>query len=122
MDLSERPTEAVISRVHELHRAISAAQSELLSSLAELETREAWLDDGAHDMAHWVSMQFGMSWWKADRWVASGRASSALPRIASSFTNGELAIDKVVELTPFATPDDEEPLLAWSQDVAPGAI
>jgi hypothetical protein len=91
--------ETLITRVHELRRAISSAERELLSCLAELETHERWLDDGAHDMAHWVSMQLGVSRWKAERWVFAGRSLDALPRVASAFADGELGIDKVVELT-----------------------
>src|SRR6185503_1539381 len=60
--------------------------------------------------------------WKAERWVSAGRALDGLPHVASALTNGELALDKVVELTRFATPDDEEPLVEWAHDVAPGAI
>jgi hypothetical protein len=115
-------TSAVISRVHSLHRAISAAERELLSCLAQLETHAGWLDDGAHDMPHWVSMQLGVSRWKAERWVAAGRALAALPRISQALAEGELTIDKVVELTRFATPHDEDALVGWARDVAPGAI
>jgi hypothetical protein len=117
-----RDDEALISRVHELQRAISGAQLELLSCLSELETRGVWLDDGAHDMPHWVSMQLGVSRWKADRMVASGRALERLPHTAAAFRRGELGLDKVLELTRFATPDDEEALIAWAAGVAPGAI
>jgi hypothetical protein len=113
---------ALIARVHELNRVVSSAQREMLSCLAELETYEAWLDDGAHDMPHWVSMQLGVSRWKAERWVAAGAALESLPAIAASFAAGEVGIDKVVELTRFATPDEEEALLAWAGDVASGAI
>jgi hypothetical protein len=113
---------ALIARVHALHRAISASQRELLSCLAQLEAQDAWLDDGAHDMAHWVSMQLGISRWKADRMLESGGALRPLPHTAAAFERGELGIDKVLELTRFATADDEEPLVEWAQDVAPGAI
>ena len=51
----------------------------MLDCLAELETHEAWLDDGAHDMPHWVSMQLGVSRWKAERWVAAGAELRSLP-------------------------------------------
>jgi hypothetical protein len=60
-----------MARVHKLHRVISSAQRDLLSCLAQLESHEAWLDDGPHDMAHWVSMQLGVSRWRAERWVAA---------------------------------------------------
>jgi hypothetical protein len=112
----------LIARVHELKRVASAAQREMLDCLAELETHEAWLDDGAHDMPHWVSMQLGVSRWKAERWVAAGAELRSLPAIASAFEAGEISIDKVVELTRFATPEDEEALLEWADDVASGAI
>jgi hypothetical protein len=115
-------SQALISRVHELHRVISTAQRELLSCLARLESSETWLDDGAHDVAHWISMQLGVSRWKAERWVSAGRTLRELPHTASSFASGELGIDKVVGLRRFATADDEEALVEWAQDVAPGTI
>jgi len=121
----EPPTNAraaLIARVHELKRIASRAQREMLDCLAELETHEAWLDDGAHDMPHWVSMQLGVSRWKAERWVAAGAELRSLPAIAAAFDAGEIGIDKVVELTRFATPDEEEALLVWADDVASGAI
>jgi Domain of unknown function (DUF222) len=114
--------QALADRVHELHRVISAAQRELLSCLAQLETHQAWLDDGAHDMAHWVSMQLGISRWKPERWASAGVALGELPATASAFQSGELGIDKVAELTRFATRDDEEALIEWALDVAPGTI
>ncbi len=117
-----KPRATLIARVHELNRVVSSAQREMLSCLAELEQHESWLDDGAHDMPHWVSMQLGVSRWKAERWVAAGAALESLPAIAESFASAEIGIDKVVELTRFATPDDEEALLEWAGDVASGAI
>ena len=112
----------MITRVHELKREAASAEREMLDCLAQLETHEAWLDDGAHDMPHWVSMQLGVSRWKAERWVAAGAELRSLPVIAAAFDAGEICIDKVVELTRFATPEDEEALLDWASDVASGAI
>ena len=54
--------------------------------------------------------------------MAAGRSFDELPHIARSFSSGELGVDKVVELTRFATADDEDALVSWAQDVAPGAI
>jgi hypothetical protein len=50
------------------------------------------------------------------------RRAPVAPAIAAAFDAGEIGIDKVVELTRFATPDDEEALLVWADDVASGAI
>ena len=115
-------TAALIARVHELHRAISRDQLELLATLPELDRHQACLDDGARDMAHWTWMQLGVSSWKAHRWVAAGHVLDELPAIEEAFRRGELGIDKVVELTRFATPEDEESLVEWAREVSAGAI
>jgi hypothetical protein len=120
--MQQRSTEAVVARVHRLDRLIAKLQRHLLDALAELERREAWLDDGAHDMTHWTAMQLGISYWKASRWVAAGRALPALPATAEAFERGDLGIDKVVELTRFAEFDDEDALVGWAQGVSSGAI
>src|SRR3954467_4990286 len=115
-------THQLIARVHELNRIVSAAQRELLPALAELDEREAWLDDGAHDMPHWVSMELGVSRWKAERWGAAGHRFLGLPATANPLERGALGIDKVFELPRCAIPDDDEPLAEWAEDVTSGAI
>ncbi len=115
-------TEALSSRVRRLHRDIARLQRELLDALTQLEEAEAWIEEGAHDMAHWTTMQLGISRWKSERWLTSGRALRTLPATASAFERGELGIDKVVELTRFAEFDDEDALVRWAQGVSSGAI
>jgi hypothetical protein len=73
-------------------------------------------------MTHWTAMQLGVSYWKASRWVAGGRALEGLPPTAEAFERGHLGIDKVVELTRFAEFDDEDALVGWAQGVSTGAI
>ncbi len=119
---SDRSTQALTARLLTLHAQIAERQRELLGTLAELEAREEWIDDGAHDMAHWTTMQLGVSRWKAERWLAAGRALPTLPAIAEAFERGALGIDKVVELTRFAEFDDEDALVRWAQHVSSGAI
>jgi Domain of unknown function (DUF222)/HNH endonuclease len=119
---SHRTTASLIEDVRRLHQQISSQQRELLASLAALEEREAWLDDGARDMAHWVSMQLGVSYWKASRWLAAGAALRELPQTERAFESGDLSIDKVVELTRLATPSRERGLIAWAERVSSGAI
>jgi hypothetical protein len=50
-----------------LHARISSSQRSFLALLAEVDRRDLWKDEGARDMAHWVSMTFGISWWQATR-------------------------------------------------------
>ncbi len=115
-------TQELIERVQALHREIAARQRELLDLLSQLEEREAWVDDGAHDMTQWTSMQLDVSRWKADRWLDAGRALPGLPATAHALERGDLGIDKVVELTRFAEFDDEDALVDWARNVSSGAI
>jgi len=118
----QQDTEPLIERVHVLHREIAERQRELLETLALLERREAWIDDGANDMTQWTAMQLDVSRWKAERWLHAGRAFSWLPATADALGRGELGIDKVVELARFAEFDDEDALVRWAQTVPSGAI
>lgn len=122
MDVERCGADVLIRRVRALHEGISRQQRELLATLAELDTRQAWESDGAHDMAHWTAMQLGVSSWKAHRWIASANALQDLPAVSDAFRRGELGIDKVVELTRFAAPEDEDALVEWAADVSTGAI
>jgi hypothetical protein len=57
-----------------VHAHISESQRAFLALLADAERAEIWRDEGARDMAHFVSMRYGISWWKADRWVKAAQA------------------------------------------------
>src|SRR5712691_3672204 len=105
-----------------MHRGICSSQRKLFHLIAEVDCQELWRDDGARDMAQWLWMRYGLSDWKARRWIASAHALECLPRIAEAFGAGELGVDKVVELTRFATPETEAGLISWAVRVSPGAI
>jgi hypothetical protein len=94
----------------------------LLSFIAEAERRALWWDEGARDLAHLLAMRYGISDWKARRWLAAAQALESLPRLSEAFSSGYLGIDKVVELTPMATPENEERLIRWAQRVPSGRI
>jgi hypothetical protein len=115
-------TEDLIERMDAVHRRICASQLELLCLIAQVDACEGWRDDGARDMAHWLWMRYGISDWKARRWIACAHALQDLPRTLAAFATGELGIDKAVELTRFATPETEVDLLGWAVRVSPGAI
>ncbi len=110
----------VLERIDAVHRVMCSAQRELL--IAEVDRRELWRDAGARDMAQWLWMRYGLSDWKARRWIAAAHALEDLPLIAEAFASGELGVDKVVELTRFATPQTESRLIPWAARVSPGCI
>jgi uncharacterized protein DUF222/HNH endonuclease len=114
--------EELVARGERLHADICRAQRELFCVIAEVDGRKAWADDGAMDLVHWVRMQFGISDWKARRWIAAARALEDLPVVEGAFTSGHLGIDKVVELTRFATPGSEDRLLRWAMNATCAAL
>ena len=115
-------SEALVTAVDAAHARAARAQRELLSLIAEVDRLKAWEDSGARDAAHWVSMRYGISSWKAHRWVAAAHALEGLPRLSEAFASGELGIDKVVELCRFARAETEADLIRWAEQVSCGAI
>jgi hypothetical protein len=120
--VQHRSDDELIQGMDAVHARVSAGQREQFRLIAEVDRGDAWRDHGARDTAHWLSIRYGVSEWKARRWVAAAYALEALPRISDAFATGELGIDKVVELTRFATPDTESSLVSWAQGVSCGAI
>jgi hypothetical protein len=101
---------------------IGRAHRRMLRLIAHADRREIWRDAGARDTAHWLVIRYGVSEWKARRWVAAAHSLERLPRTAEALERGELGIDKVVELTRFATPENEARLIRWAKTVSSGAI
>src|SRR5437763_9563025 len=104
------------------HRRVCADQRELLRLIREVDRLGLWEGDGARDMAHWLWMRYGISDWKARRWIAAAHALESLPRTGEALASGDLGMDQVVELARFATPEDEERLITWARGVSVGAI
>ena len=105
-----------------LHRRACSIQRSLLALVGEVDRKRAWHGSGARDLAHWLQMRCGISNWKARRWIAAAHALESLPRTSEAFSTGDLGIDKVVELTRFATAETEGDLIRWGKRVSCWAI
>ncbi|HYZ13288.1 MAG TPA: DUF222 domain-containing protein [Actinomycetota bacterium] len=101
---------------------VGRAQRRMLRLIADADRREVWRDAGARDTAHWLTIRYGISEWKARRWVGAAHALEDLPLIAEALEQGALGIDKVAELTRFATPETEARLIRWAATVSVGAV
>jgi hypothetical protein len=117
--LAEDP---LIEALDASHREACLAQQRLLSLIVEADRRESWRDSGVRDLAHWLSIRYGISWWKARRWIVAGHALEELPRLSEALASGELGLDKVVEVARFANAETEADLIAWAGRVSVGAI
>jgi hypothetical protein len=101
---------------------VGRAQRRMLRLIADADRHEIWRESGARDTAHWLAIRYGVSEWKARRWVAAAHALEHLPLIANALERGEIGIDKVVELTRFATLEDQSRLVRWAKTVSCGAV
>lgn len=117
-----RDRATILSRLDAAHADVCEATSRMLALIAEAHATGAWKGSGARDLAHLVAMRYGMSVWKAQRWVAAALALPRLPRIAEALASGRLRIDKVAELTRFAAPSTEPALIRWAEGVSSGAV
>ena len=104
------------------HAEVGRAQRRLLSLIVRADDRERWEDLGARDLAHWLSIRYGISSWKARRWIVAAHALEELPGLSEALASGVLSLDKVVELARFAHPDTEPDLIRWASHVSVGAI
>ena len=120
--MRQRTEEELISEIDAEHARLAASHRQLLRLLADVDRRKSWRDVGARDTAHWLSIRYGLSQWKARRWIAAAHALETLPRTSEALASGELHVDKAVELTRFATPETESRLLVWAGGVSCGAI
>ncbi len=120
-ELDERGR-ALVAEADDVNAVIGRAQRRFLGLVAEIDRTQVWRADGARDTAHWLGMRYGISSWKAHRWVGAAHALGSLVRIAAALERGELGIDKVVELARFATPQTEARLVHWAREVSCGAV
>jgi hypothetical protein len=118
----DRREDQLILDIDAEHARLSAGHRRMLRLIAEVDRRRSWRDVGARDTAHWLSIRYGVSQWKARRWIAAAHALDSLPRISEALESGELHVDKVLELTRFATRETESRLVLWASGVSCGAI
>jgi Domain of unknown function (DUF222)/HNH endonuclease len=122
LELEPSGNGGLIEALDASHELACRSQRRMLALIAEADRRESWRGSGARDLAHWLSMRYGISQWKARRWILAGHALEGLPRLSEALARGQLGLDKTVELGRFATPDDEGDLIRWAERVSCAAV
>ncbi len=126
MGIARNEEESLPDLVHEAdlwHAHASQALRELFRVIVELSRTGAWEQEyGARDLAHFLAMRYGISHWKACRWINAAHALEHLPQLAEALASGEVGVDKVVELCRFADPNTEGSLIAWARGVSTASI
>jgi hypothetical protein len=78
--MNERTDLSVVESADEAHADICSAHRRLFSFIAQIDRGQLWKRDGAHDMAHWLWMRYGLSDWKARRWLAAAQCATSISR------------------------------------------
>ena len=84
MEHEERSRAQLVEEIDDAHAALGAAHRRFLRLIAAMERTRAWEDDGARDLAQWLWMRYGMSDWKARRWIEAAGVLPILPRTADA--------------------------------------
>ncbi len=121
-ELSSKTTDELTQGAALNECLVGAAILNKLAYIAELDTRRIWRVDGCRDMASWVSGRYGVSHFSAKRWIAASHAITELPQVTGALRRGRLPLDKVTELTRFATPATEAELIDWAAGVSCAAL
>jgi hypothetical protein len=120
--MSDVATQPLFAALDDVNAQIGRMQRQLLQLIAHADRAEVWRESGARDTAHLLAIRYGISEWRARRWVVAAHALEHLPLIAEALASGELGIDKVAELARFATLEQESRLVRWAATVSVGAV
>jgi Domain of unknown function (DUF222)/HNH endonuclease len=114
--------DTLVGELDEVHRRLASDERDLLRLIATADARNVWRETGARDMESWLSIRYGITAWKARRWLHAAHALESLPALTDALASGRLSIDKVVELARFASFEDEDGLIAWASRVSVSAV
>lgn len=120
---SGAPDPGLMAELDAAHRQVGRAQARFLRALAALDARtEDWQTEGAMDAEHYLGLRYGISRYRAERYLAAAGALSELPHLAAALEERLLHLEAVLELARYATPEDEQELIAWASRVPVGEI
>jgi hypothetical protein len=101
---------------------VAGAQRRLFASIVRCGRAEVWRRGGVVTWRSGSRCASRISSWAARSWVAAAHALERLPTESAAFEAGSLSVDKVVELTRFATPTSEGELVSWAGRVTPATL
>src|SRR3989441_8769973 len=109
--MDTRSLDRLGDEIAELSAHLDVATARLLDLIREFDARGGW-NTGFRSCAAWLSWRVGLDLGAARERVRVARALGTLPLLAQALARGGLSYAKVPALTPVATPETEERLLA----------
>ncbi len=101
-------------RIAELAARINAAESRMMTLIADFDRRGGW-KDGFGSCAEWLAWRIGIKIGPARERVRTARALERLPQTADALREGSISYAKVRALTRVATPEHEAELLEFAR-------
>ena len=101
-------------RIAELAARINAAESRMMTLIADFDRRGGW-KDGFGSCAEWLAWRIGIKLGPARERVRTARALEDLPQTADALREGRISYAKVRALTRVATPEREADLLEFAR-------
>ena len=101
-------------RIAELAARINAAESRMMTLIADFDRRGGW-KDGFSSCAEWLAWRIGIKIGPARERVRTARALVNLPQTADALREGRISYAKVRAITRVATPGSEAELLEFAR-------
>ncbi len=102
-------------RIAELAARINAAESRMMTLIADFDRRGGWKDGGYGSCAEWLAWRIGIKIGPARERVRTARALESLPQTADALRDGRISYAKARALTRVATPECEAELLEYAR-------
>ena len=81
---------------------VNASHFRLVTIVAQALANESWAIAGVRSPDHWLSMRAGLSTFHARQVVSVARRHTELPTVMSHFADGQLSLDQVAVVAPYA--------------------
>jgi hypothetical protein len=109
-------TVELMDETERLARVISSTLGSLLSSVGELDRRQAWRTEGATSMGAWLTERLGVAEGTGRSWSRVAERLWDLPHLAQGLRVGALTFDKVRAAVQIATPESDASVLRQAQE------
>jgi hypothetical protein len=109
-------TADLMNEAERLGHVISSTLGNLLTTLGELDRREAWRSEGATSSGAWLTQRLGVAEGTGRAWSYVAEKLWDLPHLAQGLRVGALSFDKVRAAVEIAKPETEASILRQAQE------
>jgi Domain of unknown function (DUF222) len=109
-------TTDLMNEAERLGRVISSTLGNLLTTLGELDRREAWRSEGATSSGAWLTERLGVAEGTGRAWSHVAEKLWDLPHLAQGLRVGALSFDKVRAAVAIAKPETEAAILRQAEE------